>query len=297
MLLPLYTTMEEPMKTTCKILLLAIITVFITTGSLFAGLYLAGSGSYAQPLEDSAKYYEMGKAGYSLDLGVRYTSIPIGESILKDLQYDDERLLLLNYNVDYIQLKDETEEDYSITGDTTASIRGFFIGGYSVIHLLEDDFATFSGLVGGKMGGARLDVDRTTFNQLGGNTFTEIGGQNKETQYCRTHEFGFELQTFDLLGFRYTYDLVSVDQNFYVLHAVSNAVIVSVGGFVPIYVLSKVLPRSLVKTRAFKVVAALYEVALMTWWYNFDYDNHNWPFNDPEPLHYRRHNFAVSFTF
>jgi hypothetical protein len=156
---------------------------------------------------------------------------------------------------------------------------------------LNMDIYLFYVTSGMTLGAGRFQVGDNVFNGFGGNTGTELGDENKEWQMTSSRYFGFRVPVGKWVAIDCNYHLVSTERAWMFWHSLISGTIEEI----PIAICDGIADNFVKQDKVpAAIIAKLVGIGFSWAWYYFDYNHHNWPWNDSKPLRYQR--IAVGTT-
>lgn len=246
------------------------------------------SGSYSSPRELFGDNYE---ASYGSALCIGSVVTPKGISnVHVGTKY-------LSFSRDLVLLKDSAARSHHVSDDTKATILSIHAGAAEGQPLTLSRYFALTPLMGEGIGGSKFSIPESVYDSLGGSTLTELKGENDMVQLTHYRRFGVLLSGMENVSLQYSWDLTNVERAWMVFHsmisgAISDLIIDGVPG-----ALRKTLPEEVSNSIPFGLVLLAYRATASYLWYEFDYEHHNWPFDDDPPLKYHRHLVTLNYAF
>jgi len=251
-------------------------------------LGIVASGSFSTPREMSADSYE---PYYGSSLGIGLMMSPRGiDNVHVGTHY-------VCFSRDVLRLKGSIASEFSVDENTEATLSSLHVGAGVGEPLIASRYFVLTPYMGAGAGGARFSIPDEAFNNFGESTRSELGRENREVQITTYRQFGIIISGLKHVSLQYSYDLTNVERTWVVFHSmvsgtISNIIISGVPG-----ALSATVAADVRYLPAFRLAVLAYQVAAAYLWYNFDYEHHNWPFDDDPPLKYHRQKVSLNYYF
>lgn len=246
------------------------------------------SGSYSLPRELFGDSYEP-SYGSALSIGSAVT--PEGmTNFYIGTKY-------LSFSTDFAPLKSSVARSHHVSDDTRATIFSVQGGRTEGRPLILSRYFALTPLLGSAGGVSHFSIPEAVYESFGDSTLTELNWENDELQLGHYQRLGLLVSGLENVSLQYSYDLANVERAWMVWHsmvsgAVRNLIVNGVPG-----ALEKTLPQEVTHSIPFGLVLFAYRAAATVLWYEFDYEHHNWPFEDAPPLKYHRQVLTLNYAF
>jgi hypothetical protein len=144
---------------------------------------LSISGDYSIPRKLFSNNYES-EPGWAAGVGVSAS------------HEDTLSALYLTFSKDYFTLSKSVTESREMNESVDAVVTGIMLGVYGSVPLFSVKGVHVAPTLGGGFGGCRFSLADEDFHALGNSTFTELHGENGNTQFCDFYRFGVLLHGF-----------------------------------------------------------------------------------------------------
>ncbi|OGL47355.1 MAG: hypothetical protein A2161_12260 [Candidatus Schekmanbacteria bacterium RBG_13_48_7] len=240
------------------------------------------------PLHTFEKNY---KSIYGFSEGIGLTIIN------EELTDTPKKTFLLKYQKNKFELQNEILKIHEIIENKKAFFSGIYFGYqveapfFSKKNLFLTLFETRS------LGGSRFSIDQRTFEYLGRSTLTELIQENDKVQFSDSRGFGCAVTFQDHYSFQLSYDFINVEKVWLFGHSLlSTAIHYEMIDGVP-FIIKKISSDNFSKSLTFRIIIFFYRIGSTILLENFDYDHHNWPFDDLHPIKYHQLNFTFCLYF
>ena len=249
---------------------------------------LIASGSFSSPQRLFADSYN---PSYGSAFGVGLVITP------EEMSNVHIGTFYLNFSRDLVRLKSSIASRFNLDENTSASLSNIHIGGGIGLPIVLSKHFIVSPYLGGGIGGSRFSMAEKAYEKSGQSTLSELKSENNMVQLSTYRQFGILFSGPDHISLQYSYDLMNVERAWMVWHSMISGTIsyVIVSG-VP-GVLSKTFPEEVRHSLPFRLVVLASQITASILWYDFNYEHHNWPFDDDPPLRYHRQMLALNYYF
>ncbi len=252
-------------------------------------LGIVASGYMANPLEDF-------KAGYD-----NFTGFEVGAAIsltIKERNNHHVGGYYFKFSYDKIPLKDELIEAYALESGTEATMMGFYFGEGVGIPIIISDHFSISPFLGSAIGAAVFKLDDEDFLSMGEHTHTELLKENDHFNVASYSQLGLIVSGANHVSLQFSYDLASVERAWMFWHSMVNGIASSILVKGVPSLLGRAFPDEVRESLPFQLTELAYQMAATYFWYNFNYENPNWPYEgDDPPMHYTRQMATLCFYF
>jgi len=227
--------------------------------------------------------------GWGVDMGLLMAE--------KDVNTPFKIKIYLHYSTDQFNLSNEAKSKYGLHRPVRAKLTSIMLEASSNTRITEIAGKNISFIYGAGIGGSRFSLTDSDFYSLGRSTLTELREENGNTQLCNSLKTGLSIGGFGPLSLQYEYQLISVQRAENLFHWMVST---TISDFIIFG-----MPEKIVKAigsdnaNSFMLSCALitYKLGVSLLWYEFSYDNNNWPFHDDSPMHFHRQVLAISYRF
>jgi len=236
-----------------------------------AGFYLGINGNYSNPVRLSADNYSAAPGlGGRIGLNMNGLRGFVGWSMF--LAFDKNAMELKNSSVQ-------------------ADVYDAYLGFEAIL---------FSVKYGVGIGGLSLSLPDHKFDELGGTTLTELAHENGRVQMCQSVWTGLrvpipvENDFWNRWSMDYEYRMISADRAWMFWHDLVSSLIVGVG-----YDIGQNISEALLKKdmEVASVIVSFATIGMAAMYWYYDYEYHNWPWNDEPPFRMHRHSICLNFQF
>lgn len=246
------------------------------------------SGSYSYPQELFGDSYE---PSYGSALSIGSVITPEGMTNLHvGTKY-------LSFCRDLVLLRGPVARSRHVGDDTKATILSIHAGAAEGQPLILSRYFALTPLMGEGLGGSQFSIPQAVYESFGDSTLTELKHENDEVQLSHYRRLGVLVSGLENVSLQYSYDLMSVERTWMTFHSmISGAISDLIIDGVP-RAFRTSLPEEVSNSIPFGLTLLAYKAIASYLWYEFDYDHHNWPFEDAPPLHYHRQVLALNYAF
>ena len=241
------------------------------------------------------------KEGYD---GVSSFDVRFGLTSQEGSEFDETRLFygfFLRGIQDNFRLSDAAALERGVTGIRDAKMLSAYLGGHGGVQYRPNKYFSFGPTLYHGFGVSWFSVPESMFNQLGGSTGMELRDENDSPQFSYSWGMGVSATGFNCLSLRTGYEFVTVESDFthsYIIpHWILNGMIHSTIVELPPAIAMALLPENARNSIITPLTCLAYMLGSQVLLYYSDYDHHNWPFDDPTPVHYGRATVTLAFEF
>lgn len=240
------------------------------------------SGTFSIPKKISAKSYESAY-GYLFSLGILISSNN-GKNAINSMS------ILLS--------KDSFALKEIIAKDENATISSIHISNLDHLPIIISKSFLLMPYTGGSTGISKFAIPDDIYKKLDKTTLTELIDENNDIQASGCWKFGVQaslkdlIPGLDMLSATYSYDIMTISKAWMPWHSVISTAIFGTATSIIDYI-GQISPNNALLGLTIMAI----KVGASVFWYNFDYDHHNWPFKDYEPLKYHRQSVSFSSAF
>ncbi|MBN1349083.1 hypothetical protein JXJ21_06730 [candidate division KSB1 bacterium] len=202
----------------------------------------------------------------------------------------------LRYHKDKFDMKGVTG---ILNKNNKSSISSIFIGGdvgFPIILTKKNDF-TIAPSLGRGFGLSWFSIDESLYNKLGKSTLTELKHEKDKLQISSMFQIGLLVTGLNHVSIKYSYDFMNIERAFMTGHWIISAGIQGLLTEGIPEIIEIFLPKEKTEKTTYAVVKLVYATAASIFWYDFTYENHNWPFDDDPPLRFNRHLLTLNYYF
>lgn len=146
--------------------------------------------------------------------------------------------------------------------------------------------------LGAGLGGLKLSLPDSVFNNLGRTTLTELKSENKYIQFSDFRCIGLKIPM-DRVAIDADWTFISADRAFMFWHMLLSDLI-----SVSLFQMTNDLASKLIENEETQLIGGLLiaaNIGLQVMWYDINYKYRNWPFRDGPPFRYQRYSFGLDF--
>lgn len=251
-------------------------------------LGIIASGYLTFPSGDYSDNYD---GNYGLEVG---TGIVLTDKENPNLHIGTYYLKFSHHEV---PLAKSLKNNLNISKDINAKISAFYFGEGTGIPVQITKHFVVTPFLGSAIGGAVFTLDKADLASLGGKTYTELQNENDRLQLAYYYQLGLLLTGVEHFSLQYSYDLVAIERSWYVWHSIISGLANSIFIKGIPKILGNAFPDEVSESLPYQITVLAYQFAASIFWYNFDYDNHNWPYDDAPPLEYQRQMLTFFYYF
>jgi len=248
------------------------------------------SGSLNEPYEMLAESYTADDKGFAL--GINVVTTPKGQSNL------NLKTVSFIYTRDSYNMLENKAKAYNLASAPVATISGFQVRSHEDVPIVWTNSFGLSLFQGEIIGGGRFKLDEQIFNKMGKTTLTELLHENNMNQVFSGNVYGIHLTGLEHVSLELSYDQMSIERAWMVWHQFVSTIAYSIAkGAVP-EISGWILPDNVTNSKLFHIFSLFCKAGVSYYLFDWDYDNHNWPFNgDDPPLHYTRTTLTLNIYF
>jgi len=202
---------------------------------------------------------------------------------------------------DNFVLNDALASEHGVTGSKNAKMQTLHIGGILGFQYSQNRNIAFGPVMYHGVGVSKFMMPDDTFNQLGESTRMELEGENNDLQFSSGWGVGVSFTGFDCISLKGGYEFVSVEKDFLtdyiIVHSLLSGIIQSSVIQIPPAIVYALFPEMANDNIIVPLACLAYVLGAGYATYQFDYENNNWPFDDPTPMHYSRAMVTAVYEF